>query len=164
VGFDDILEGGEDERKRREHERRQLLMGLTPACETLRENAETALRTAIQSIDDLQFSGTSSTGLPPAIQDDSVRRSFALTARTKSNSMEFQIVGSVYCRVSDGRLTYERSALRIDAVGFNFMPMRNTRVDFDGVNGGDDAPSYTVDQAAFKAVLEHAAKHMSQGR
>jgi hypothetical protein len=141
-----------------------LLMGLTPACETFRENAENAVRSAVQSIHDLQFSGRSSTGLPPAIQDDSVRRTFALTARTKSNSIEFQIVGSVCCSVSDSRLTYERSALRIDPVGFNFMPVRNTRVEFDGVNGSEDAPSYIVDQAAFQAVLEQAAAAMSEGR
>lgn len=163
MGFDDILKGGEDDRNRREHERRQLSMALTPACEALRENAEAAVRSAIQSIDDLQFSGTMSTGLPPPPEGDSVRRSFALSARTNSNSMEFQIVGSVYCRLSDNRLTYERAALRIDATGFNFMPMRNARVEFDRVSGGEEEPSYTVDQPAFKAALEEATRRISQG-
>jgi hypothetical protein len=163
MGFDDILKAGQDDRNRREHERRQLRMGLTPACESLRENAEAAVRAAIQSIDDLQYSGPISAGLPPSIESDSVRRSFALTARTKSNSITFQIAGSVYCRLSDGRLTYERSALRIDASGLEFMPIRNAHLELDGVSGGNEDPSYTVDQTAFKAALEEAAIRISQG-
>jgi hypothetical protein len=161
MGFDDILQSELEERGRREHDRRQRLMALPGHADEARDNAQAAVVKALAAVGGLSQPGFASTGFPPPIKDDGVKRGFAVTARTESGQIEFMISGVLECRIEDERFTYDHQPLRIQATGFNFMQPRTREATFTGTSCGVDHPSCEIDVAAFKTALQDLVKKLA---
>ncbi|HZO94888.1 MAG TPA: hypothetical protein VFB22_14185 [Candidatus Baltobacteraceae bacterium] len=161
MGFDDIFKGEADERARREHERRQMLLALPDRADEARDNAQAAVVKALSTIQDLGPPGFASTGYPPPPQGEAVKRAFAVTVRTKDGKYEFLVTGVLECRIEDGRFAYEHEPLRLHASGFQFMQPRTRAGEFTNIRAGSDEPTYEVEALSLQTALEDLVRQMA---
>jgi hypothetical protein len=161
MGFDDLLKDELQEKTRRDHERRQLLMALPARADEARDSAQAAVVSALTTMQGLGRPGFVSTGLPAPIVDDAVERSFAVTVRTDSGQIEFMVTGVVECRLENGRLVYAHRPLRLQATGFDFMQPRTRETTFTGIRAGVDEPSFSVDAGKLEAAMRDLVKRLA---